>query len=130
MVENVKERLYFKRRYVMYGITTILLFCIPFIKINGNQIFLLSFDRKQLHLLGVAFDMQELYLMPFLLILMFLAIFFMYNTCGTRMVWLGLPTDDFPRIVSRFVRDKNFGLAQKNGESPIRARYELGEQQS
>jgi polyferredoxin len=34
-----------------------------------------SFDRKQLHLMGVAFDMQELYLMPFLLMLLFLGIF-------------------------------------------------------
>ena len=84
-VRNVRQ--YFKKRYVMYFITTILILAIPFIRINGNHIFLLSFDHKQLHLLGVAFDMQELYLMPFLLILMFLAIFFMTTLAGR--VWCG-----------------------------------------
>lgn len=84
-VRNMRQ--YFKKRYVMYLITTIIVFAIPFIQINGNQIFLLSFDHKQLHLLGVAFDMQELYLMPFLLILMFLSIFFLTTLAGR--VWCG-----------------------------------------
>lgn len=63
------------KRYYVYVIVTIMSLVIPFIKINGNHIFLLSFDNKQLHLMGVAFDMQELYLMPFLLMLLFLGIF-------------------------------------------------------
>lgn len=78
---------YFKKRYVLYLITTIIVFAIPFIQINGNQIFLLSFDHKQLHLLGVVFDMQELYLMPLLLILLFLSIFFLTTLAGR--VWCG-----------------------------------------
>lgn len=78
---------YFKKRYVMYFITTLLVFLIPFIQINGNQIFLLSFDHQQLHLLGIAFDTQELYLMPFLLILMFLSIFFFTTLAGR--IWCG-----------------------------------------
>lgn len=84
-LQNLRQ--YFKRRYVMYIITTIIVFAIPFIQINGNQIFLLSFDHKQLHLLGTAFDMQELYLMPFLLILLFLSIFFLTTLAGR--VWCG-----------------------------------------
>lgn len=76
-----------KKRYIMYFITTIIIFVLPFIKINGNQIFLLSFDKLQLHLLGVVFDMQELYIMPFLLITLFVGIFFLTTLSGR--VWCG-----------------------------------------
>ena len=126
MVENVKERLYFKRRYVMYGITTILLFCIPFIKINGNQIFLLSFDRKQLHLLGVAFDMQELYLMPFLLILMFLAIFFMTTLAGR--VWCGwaCPQTIFRVLYRDLLVTKILGLRKRMENRQLEPDMSLG----
>ncbi|RAX53811.1 cytochrome c oxidase accessory protein CcoG [Helicobacter sp. 16-1353] len=71
----------------MYAITTFVIMIIPFIKINGNQIFLLSFDKKQLHLLGMVFDMQELYLMPFLLIMLFVGIFLLTTLAGRA--WCG-----------------------------------------
>ena len=74
-------------RYIGYVILTIVLTILPFIQINGNQIFLLSFDHKELHLLGTAFGASELYLMPFLLILLFVGIFFL-TTLGGRM-WTG-----------------------------------------
>jgi len=73
--ENLKQMPYRKKRYIAYIIASIVSLSLPFIQINGNQIFLLSFDKKQLHLLGTAFDMQELYLMPFLLMLLFIGIF-------------------------------------------------------
>lgn len=63
------------KRYYMYAVVSIISLVVPFIRIDGNHIFLLSFDKKQLHLMGIAFDMQELYLMPFLLMLLFLGIF-------------------------------------------------------
>lgn len=81
---NPKKRY---RRYIGYVILTIVLTILPFIQINGNQIFLLSFDHKELHLLGTAFGASELYLMPFLLILLFVGIFFL-TTLGGRM-WCG-----------------------------------------
>ncbi|MDY0192911.1 MAG: cytochrome c oxidase accessory protein CcoG [Aliarcobacter butzleri] len=75
------------RRYFGYILATIVALSLPFIKINENQIFLLSFDKKQLHLLGIAFDMQELYLMPFLLMLLFLGIFAVTSLGGRA--WCG-----------------------------------------
>ncbi len=63
------------KRYYAYIVATIFSIVLPFITINGNHIFLLSFDKKQLHLMGTAFDMQELYLMPFILMLLFIGIF-------------------------------------------------------
>lgn len=74
-IELAKKTPFRYKRYFAYLLATIFSLSLPFIKINGNQIFLLSFDKKQLHLLGTAFDMQELYLMPFLLMLLFLGIF-------------------------------------------------------
>ena len=75
------------KRYVMFAIVTIVSLVLPWIKINGNHFFLLNFDHMQLHLLFVRFDMQELYLMPFLLWILFFGIFFI-TTLGGR-VWCG-----------------------------------------
>lgn len=76
-----------KKRYLMYVITTIVIMTLPFVKINGNQIFLLSFDKLQLHILGISFDMQELYIMPFLLITLFVGIFLLTSLAGRA--WCG-----------------------------------------
>ncbi len=75
------------KRYVMFAIVTIVSLVLPWIKINGNHFFLLNFDHMQLHLFFVRFDMQELYLMPFLLWILFFGIFFI-TTLGGR-VWCG-----------------------------------------
>lgn len=79
--------LYRKRRYITYFIITLIIISLPFVKIGGNHIFLLSFEHTELHLLGSAFNVQELYVMPFLLILLFVGVFFM-TTLGGR-VWCG-----------------------------------------
>ncbi|WP_456431935.1 cytochrome c oxidase accessory protein CcoG [Nitratifractor sp.] len=75
------------RRYWGYVTATIIALVLPWIRIHGNHFFLLNFDHKQLHFLFVRFDMQELYLMPFLLMLLFLGIFAM-TALGGR-VWCG-----------------------------------------
>ncbi len=86
--ETVKMKFYVKRRYLVFALATVISLTLPFLKnSDGNHLFLLSFDRKQLHLLFTAFDMQEMYLMPFLLIMLFLGVFFM-TTLGGR-VWCG-----------------------------------------
>ena len=63
------------KRYAMFTFATVITLILPWITINGNHVFLLSFDKLKLHLWFIQFDMQELYLMPFLLMLMFLGIF-------------------------------------------------------
>jgi len=62
-------------RYWMYGAITIFSLVAPWIEINGNHLFLLSFDKLKLDLMFVQFDMQEMYLMPFVLMLLFIGIF-------------------------------------------------------
>ena len=100
-INNSPQTVYYRmKRYISFGIITIISIIVPFITIDGKHVFLLSFDKKQLHLLFTAFDMQELYLMPFVLILLFLSIFFI-TTIGGR-VWCGwaCPQTSF-RIIYR-----------------------------
>ncbi len=63
------------KRYMVFALATVFTLVLPWIEVGGNHFFLLSFDKLKLHLAFIQFDMQELYLMPFLLMLMFLSIF-------------------------------------------------------
>jgi cytochrome c oxidase accessory protein FixG len=104
------EVIYSKKRYVVYTIISLIALSLPFLRVDGKHFFLLNFDKKQLHLLFTSFDMQELYLMPFLLILMFLGIFFM-TTLGGR-VWCGwsCPQTIFRVIYRDLIETKLLGL--------------------
>ncbi|NOX15788.1 MAG: cytochrome c oxidase accessory protein CcoG [Epsilonproteobacteria bacterium] len=84
---DINNPVHRKKRYITFAIITVVSLVLPFIRVNGNHFFLLNFSTKQLNLLFTSFDMQELYLMPFVLILLFLGIFFM-TTLGGR-VWCG-----------------------------------------
>ncbi|ALV23751.1 cytochrome c oxidase accessory protein [Campylobacter iguaniorum] len=101
---------YAQKRYITYAIVTVIALVLPFIRINDNHFFLLSFDKKQLNLLFTSFDMQELYLMPFLLIIMFLSIFFL-TTLGGR-VWCGwaCPQTVFRVLYRDLIQTKLLGI--------------------
>ncbi len=62
-------------RYWFFGLVTAFALIAPWISINGNHLFLLSFDKMKLHLAFIQFDMQEMYLMPFILMILFIGIF-------------------------------------------------------
>ncbi|NLC28445.1 MAG: cytochrome c oxidase accessory protein CcoG [Campylobacteraceae bacterium] len=114
---------YSKKRYFTFGIIFLLAFILPFIVVDDNHIFLLSFDKKQLHLLFVAFDMQELYLMPFLLIILFISIFLM-TTLGGR-VWCGwaCPQTIFRVFYRDLIQTKLLGIRQNisNKQTPTKS---------
>jgi len=101
------------KRYWFFLFVTVVALVLPWITIDGNHLFLLSFDQKQLHLAFVAFDMQELYLMPFLLMLLFIGIFFI-TTLGGR-VWCGwaCPQTIFRVIYRDFIETKLLGLRKR-----------------
>lgn len=63
------------RRYWFFALVTAFTLIVPWVRIDGNHLFLLSFDKLKLHLMFVQFDMQELYLMPFVLMFLFIGIF-------------------------------------------------------
>ena len=116
------------RRYVGYVAATIVALALPFIRIDGNHIFLLSFDKKQLHLLGTAFDMQELYLMPFLLMLLFLGIFAATSLGGRAWCGWACPQTIF-RTIFRYNRLAylcslvSFGSNRRNNFNTGKAYY-------
>ena len=78
---------YTKKRYLVYLISTILIMTIPFIKINDNHLLLLSFEKLEFHFLGLAFSVSELYVMPFLLMFLFIGIFAVTSMLGR--IWCG-----------------------------------------
>ena len=108
--EFLKKTPYRYKRYIGYLIASIVALSLPFIKINGNHIFLLSFDKKQLHLLGTAFDMQELYLMPFLLMLLFLGIFAATSLGGRAWCGWTCPQTIFRVIYRDLIESTLLGL--------------------
>ena len=100
-------------RYVGFAVATILAISIPWITVDGNHLFLLSFDKLKLHLAFVQFDMQELYLMPFLLMIMFLSVFGM-TVLGGRVFcgWI-CPQTVFRVIYRDLIETKILGLRKR-----------------
>lgn len=110
MTDQIKTSAYRIKRYWVYITATLVALITPFIQIGGNQIFLLSFDRKQLHLMGVAFDMQELYMMPFLLMFLFLGIFAATAIGGRAWCGWSCPQTIFRVIYRDLIETKILGL--------------------
>ncbi|MBS9782742.1 MAG: cytochrome c oxidase accessory protein CcoG [Arcobacter sp.] len=108
--EYLSKTPYRIKRYYGYLLATIVSISMPFIRINDNHIFLLSFDKKQLHLMGIAFDMQELYLMPFLLMLLFLGIFAVTSIGGRAWCGWACPQTIFRVIYRDLIESKLLGL--------------------
>ncbi|UPT77614.1 cytochrome c oxidase accessory protein CcoG [Sulfurovum sp. XGS-02] len=101
------------KRYWFYAAATLIAMVMPWITINGNHLFLLSFDQKKLHLAGIAFDMQELYLMPFLLMLLFLGIFAVTAVGGRAWCGWACPQTIFRVIYRDGIETKLLGLRKK-----------------
>jgi len=101
------------KRYYGFVIATIVSLILPFITIGGNHIFLLSFDKKQLQLMGTAFDMQELYLMPFILMLLFLGIFAVTAVGGRAFCGWACPQTIFRVIYRDFIETKLLKLRKR-----------------
>ena len=100
-------------RYVAYAAATIFAIAIPWITVDGNHLFLLSFDKLKLHLGFVQFDMQEMYLMPFLLMIMFLGIFGMTVMGGRVFCGWVCPQTVFRVIYRDLIETKILGLRKR-----------------
>jgi len=101
-----------KRYWFFVGMTMVSL-VVPWITINGNHLFLLSFDKLKLHLGFVQFDMQEMYLMPFVLMILFIGIFGM-TVLGGRVFcgWI-CPQTIFRVIYRDLIETKILGLRKR-----------------
>ena len=92
---------YRKKRYLTYALITIITFVTPFITIDGNHLLLLSFEKLQFHFLGLAFSVTELYVMPFLLIILFVSIFAITAILGRFWCGWACPQTIFMEMVFR-----------------------------
>jgi len=78
---------YSKKRYLVYLLLTIFIMGTPFVKIDGNHLLLLSFVTYEFHFLGNVYNMNEFFIMPFLLMFLFIGIFALTAMFGR--VWCG-----------------------------------------
>ena len=101
------------KRYYLYIFVTIFSLALPWIQINGNHFFLLSFDHLKLHLAFVQFDMQELYLMPFVLMLLFLGVFGMTVMGGRVFCGWVCPQTIFRVIYRDLIETKLLGMRKR-----------------
>ncbi|MFT5660884.1 MAG: cytochrome c oxidase accessory protein FixG [Sulfurimonas sp.] len=98
------------KRYYVYFIATVFILVLPWITVDGNHFFLLSFDKLKLHLAFIQFDMQELYLMPFLLMFMFLTVFGMTVMGGRVFCGWVCPQTAFRAIYRDLIETKILGM--------------------
>jgi len=101
------------KRYYLYAVMTAFILILPWITVDGNHLFLLSFDKMKLHLAFIQFDMQELYLMPFLLMIMFLGIFGMTVMGGRVFCGWVCPQTVFRVIYRDLIETKILGLRKR-----------------
>jgi cytochrome c oxidase accessory protein FixG len=91
---------YSKKRYFVYFFISLFIMIIPFITINNNHLLLLSFDKLEFHFLGIVFTVSELFIMPFLLMFLFIGIFAVTSMFGRVWCGWGCPQTIF-RVIYR-----------------------------
>ncbi len=101
------------KRYIRFVLISLALLITPFIRIDGAHLFLISFEHKQLHFLGKIFSAEELQILPFMVILLFIGIFFITTSLGR--VWCGWACPQtFLRVLYRdVIETKIFKLHKK-----------------
>ncbi len=101
------------KRYYFFIFMTIFSLVLPWLTIEGNHFFLLSFDKLKLHLAFIQYDMQELYLMPFVLMLLFLGIFGMTVMGGRVFCGWVCPQTIFRVIYRDLIETKLLGMRKR-----------------
>jgi len=101
------------KRYWFFGLITAFALIAPWISIEGNHLFLLSFDKLKLHLAFVQFDMQEMYLMPFILMILFIGIFGLTVVGGRVFCGWMCPQTIFRVIYRDLIETKILGLRKR-----------------
>ena len=109
-IASLKRLPYHRIRHWMFAVVALVTAGIPFVQINGNQLFLLSFRHMEFHLLWTVYDMQELYLIPLMLILFFVGIFLITALGGRVWCGWGCPQTMFRSLYRDFIQGKLLGL--------------------
>ncbi|MEL0160835.1 MAG: 4Fe-4S dicluster domain-containing protein, partial [Deltaproteobacteria bacterium] len=109
-IASSKRLPYHSMRHWMFVVVALVTAGVPFVQINGNQLFLLSFRHMEFHLLWTVYDMQELYLIPLMLILFFVGIFLITALGGRVWCGWGCPQTMFRSLYRDFIQGKLLGL--------------------
>jgi cytochrome c oxidase accessory protein FixG len=110
-------------RYYVFAFATIFTLVIPWITINGNHIFLLSFIDFKFHFFFITFDMQELYLLPFLLMILFIGVFGITVLGGRMFCGWFCPQTIFRAFFRDLIETKIFKLRKRIKNKQIEPDY-------
>jgi len=112
-------------RYYVAVFATAFTLIIPWITVNGNHFFLLSFVDFKFHFFFITFDMQELYLLPFLLMLLFIGVFGITVLGGRMFCGWFCPQTIFRVVYRDFIETKLFKLRKRIKNKQIEPDYSL-----
>lgn len=118
---------YANKRNLYYSLAGIAYFLAPHIKISDAHLFLLSFDKKEFHILGNIFSMQQMIVLPFFFMLLFVGIFFITSSFGR--FWCGFlcPQTFFRTVFRDLIETKLLGLRKSvdDKQKPIKDNFFL-----
>ncbi len=110
-------------RYYVFVFATAFTLIIPWVTVNGNHFFLLSFVDFKLHFFFIAFDMQELYLLPFLLMILFIGVFGITVLGGRMFCGWFCPQTIFRAAFRDLIETKIFKLRKRIKNKQIEPDY-------
>lgn len=110
-------------RYYVFVFATAFTLIIPWVTVNGNHFFLLSFIDFKLHFFFIAFDMQELYLLPFLLMILFIGVFGITVLGGRMFCGWFCPQTIFRAAFRDLIETKIFRLRKRIKNKQIEPDY-------
>ncbi|MDF1881813.1 cytochrome c oxidase accessory protein CcoG [Sulfurimonas sp. MAG313] len=100
-------------RYYVAVFATAFTLIIPWITVNGNHFFLFSFIDFKFHFFFVVFDIQELYLLPFLLMILFIGVFGITVLGGRMFCGWFCPQTIFRVVFRDFLETTVFKLRKR-----------------
>lgn len=110
-------------RYYVFAFATAFTLIIPWVTVNGNHFFLLSFIDFKFHFFFITFDMQELYLLPFLLMILFIGVFGITVLGGRMFCGWFCPQTIFRAVFRDFIETKVFKLRKRIENKQVEPDY-------
>ena len=110
-------------RYYVFAFATAFTLIIPWVTVNGNHFFLLSFVDFHFHFFFIVFDMQELYLLPFLLMILFIGVFGITVLGGRMFCGWFCPQTIFRTVFRDLIETKIFRLRKRIKNKQIEPDY-------
>ena len=110
-------------RYYVFAFATAFTLIIPWVTVNENHFLLLSFVDFKFHFFFIVFDMQELYLLPFLLMILFIGVFGITVLGGRMFCGWFCPQTIFRAVYRDLIETKIFRLRKRIKNKQIEPDY-------